>query len=111
VSKTGKEKEGFARTVLLLPWNSNRQKRVAYSEWFQISVVQYSGILDVTWFPDEAWFHLSGYVKSQNTHLSVAATYKFAAIAPAMLAQTLANIEPLVGLCLQAEGNKFQHLL
>jgi hypothetical protein len=25
--------------------------------------------LDYTWFSDEAWFHLSGYVNSQNTRL------------------------------------------
>ena len=24
------------------------------------------GVLDYTWFSDEAWFHLSGYVNSQN---------------------------------------------
>jgi hypothetical protein len=24
------------------------------------------GILDYTWFSDEAWFHLSGYVNSQK---------------------------------------------
>jgi hypothetical protein len=27
------------------------------------------GILDYTWFSDKAWFHLSGYVNSQNTPL------------------------------------------
>ena len=26
-------------------------------------------ILKVTWFTDEAWFHVSGYVNSQNTRV------------------------------------------
>ena len=26
-------------------------------------------VLDVTFFTDEAWFHLSGYVNSQNSRL------------------------------------------
>jgi len=24
-------------------------------------------LLDITWYSDEAWFHLTGYVNSQNT--------------------------------------------
>ena len=27
------------------------------------------GILDYTWFSDEAWFHLSGYISSQNSRI------------------------------------------
>ena len=33
----------------------------------QLSV--FKGTWDITWYSDEAWFQLSGYVKSQNTHL------------------------------------------
>jgi hypothetical protein len=30
---------------------------------------EHPGILDFVWFTDEAWFHLSGYVNSQNTRV------------------------------------------
>jgi len=46
------------------------KKRIRYCEWFtnfiQTKIVD---ILDVTFFTDEAWFHLSGYVNTQNTRL------------------------------------------
>jgi hypothetical protein len=29
-------------------------------------VGEHPGILDITWFMDEAWFHLSDYINSQN---------------------------------------------
>jgi hypothetical protein len=35
----------------------------------------------------------------------------FVAILPPMLAAAFANMERHVGLCLEAEGNKIQHLL
>jgi hypothetical protein len=41
-------------------------KRMTYCRWFQTFIVENPGILDYTWFSDEAWFHLSGYVNSQN---------------------------------------------
>jgi hypothetical protein len=34
-----------------------------------------------------------------------------AAVRPAMVTATVANMECRVGLCFQAEGNQFQHLL
>jgi hypothetical protein len=40
--------------------------RVAYCRWLQAILNEYPGILDFVWFKDEAWFHLSGYVSSQN---------------------------------------------
>jgi hypothetical protein len=43
-------------------------KRIHHCEWFtnfiQMKTVD---ILDVTFFTDEAWFHLFGYVNTQNT--------------------------------------------
>jgi hypothetical protein len=42
-------------------------KRMTYCHWFQTFNDENPGILDYTWFSDEAWFHLSGYVNSQNT--------------------------------------------
>lgn len=39
-------------------------KRVRYCEWFNENVND--DLLDQTFFTDEAWFHLSGYVNSQN---------------------------------------------
>jgi len=44
-------------------------KRVAYCRWFQTHLKENPGILDYTWFSDEAWFHLSGYVNSQNSRI------------------------------------------
>jgi DNA-binding transcriptional MocR family regulator len=44
-------------------------KRMTYCHWFQTFIDENPGILDYTWFSDEAWLHLSGYVNSQNTRL------------------------------------------
>jgi hypothetical protein len=44
-------------------------KCTTYCRWFQTFIEENPGILDYTWFSDEAWFHLSGYVNSQNTRL------------------------------------------
>lgn len=41
----------------------NKQKRVAYCEWFQNVFVECSELLDIT------WFHLSGYINTQNTRI------------------------------------------
>ena len=37
--------------------------------WIEDFLTQNPGILDVTFFTDEACFHLSGYVNSQNTRM------------------------------------------
>jgi hypothetical protein len=42
---------------------------MTYCRWFQTFIDEKPGILVYTWFSDEAWFHLSGYVSSQNTRL------------------------------------------
>jgi len=42
---------------------------VAYCRWFQTHLKENPGILDYTWFSDEAWFHLSGYVNSKNSRI------------------------------------------
>jgi len=42
---------------------------VAYCRWFQTLLKENPGILDYTWFSDEAWFNLSGYVNSQNSRI------------------------------------------
>jgi hypothetical protein len=44
-------------------------KRMTYSRWFQTFSDENPGILDYTWFSDEAWFHLSCYVNSEKTRL------------------------------------------
>jgi hypothetical protein len=60
-------------TGLELSRNLNSQqdydKRMTYCCWFQTFIDENPGILDYTWFSNEAWFHLSGYVNSQNTRL------------------------------------------
>lgn len=49
---------------------SDNDKRLNYCHWFQRFINQNSeDILDVTFYTDEAWFHLGGYVNSQNTRL------------------------------------------
>jgi hypothetical protein len=48
----------------------DHQSRVDYRTWFQNFLVEEGEeILDVTFFTDEAWFHLSEYVNSQNIRL------------------------------------------
>jgi hypothetical protein len=49
----------------LLP--TDLEKLVRYCLWFQRLVGEHPGILVITWFMDEAWFHLSAYIHSQNT--------------------------------------------
>jgi uncharacterized protein YkuJ len=45
-------------------------KRVAYCKW-SLHFLEREGedILDVTFFTDEAYFHLSGYINSQNSRV------------------------------------------
>jgi len=42
---------------------------VAYCRRFQTLLMENPGILDYTWFSDKAWFHLSGYINSQNSRI------------------------------------------
>jgi len=44
-------------------------KRVAHCQWFQTFLKENPGILDYTRFSDEAWFHLLGYINSQNSRI------------------------------------------
>ncbi|KAG1653194.1 R3H domain-containing protein 2 [Nymphon striatum] len=46
------------------------RRRMEYCEWFN-NFIAYNreDILDVTFFTDGAWFHLSGYINSQNSRL------------------------------------------
>ena len=48
----------------------DKEKRLVYCRWFR-SFVDDHGIaeLDRVFFSDEAWFHLSGYVNSQNSRI------------------------------------------
>jgi hypothetical protein len=41
-------------------------KRVDYCRWFKNLIRGNTGVLHQVFFTDEAWFHLSGYVSSQN---------------------------------------------
>ncbi|PNF41083.1 hypothetical protein B7P43_G06225 [Cryptotermes secundus] len=49
----------------------DKDKRVRYCLWFREFVHDNPRILDITWFSDEAWFHLSGYVNAQNSGIWV----------------------------------------
>jgi hypothetical protein len=44
-----------------------REKCMAYCWWLQAFLNEHPGILDFVWFADKTWFHLSGYMNSQNT--------------------------------------------
>ena len=44
-------------------------KRMAYCEWFMNLFGEDDELLDITWYSDETWFHLNGYVNSQNTRI------------------------------------------
>jgi len=48
----------------LIPGDS--VKRVNYCRWFKNLIRGNIGVLDQVCFTDEAWFHLSGYVNTQN---------------------------------------------
>lgn len=48
----------------------DHQIRLNYCMWFQNFLLEEGeDVLDVTFFTDEAWFHLSGYINSQNNRL------------------------------------------
>jgi hypothetical protein len=44
-----------------------KEKRMCYCRWFQQFFWNGVDILQNVFFPNEAWFHLSGYVNSQNS--------------------------------------------
>lgn len=51
----------------ILPADFNR--RVLYCQWFNEHIANNNDLLDLTFFSDEAWFHLSGYVNSQTMRM------------------------------------------
>jgi len=54
----------------LLPMD--HEKRIRFCLWIEDFLTQYPGILEVTLFTDETWFHPSGYVNSPNTRTRAA---------------------------------------
>jgi hypothetical protein len=49
---------------------TENEKRIRYCRWFQqFTANNNEDILDVTIFTDEAWFHLNGYINSQNSRI------------------------------------------
>lgn len=50
----------------LLP--TDHARRLAYCQWF-VNNLMNNDLLNLTFFSDEAWFHLSGYVNSQNMRM------------------------------------------
>lgn len=52
-------------TVVQKLYPHDYQQRVRYCQWFNENLNN-NDVLDLTFFTDEAWFHLSGYVNSQN---------------------------------------------
>ena len=45
----------------------DKEKIVQYCLWFKELVCSTPEVMDITWFTDEAWFHQTGYVNSQNS--------------------------------------------
>lgn len=54
----------YKMTVVQQLFGQDFHSRIQYCQWF-LDVMN-DDILDNTFFTDEAWFHLSGYVNSQN---------------------------------------------
>jgi hypothetical protein len=51
---------------------ADHEKCVCYCEWFTNFIqTETIGILDVTFFTDEAWFHLSGYVNTKHMIVAI----------------------------------------
>ncbi|RZC35577.1 hypothetical protein BDFB_015143 [Asbolus verrucosus] len=50
----------------LLP--ADHPRRLAYCYWFNNNLMN-DELLNLTFFSDEAWFHLSGYINSQNMRM------------------------------------------
>jgi hypothetical protein len=49
---------------------ADHEKRIRYCEWFTNFIqTKTVDIRDVTFFTDEGWIHLSGYVNTHNTRL------------------------------------------
>jgi hypothetical protein len=49
---------------------ADHEERIRYCEWFTNSIqTKTVDILGITFFTDEAWFHILGYVNTQNTQL------------------------------------------
>lgn len=55
----------YKTTVIHQLYPHDFQQRINYCNWFNNNL-QDDNILDRVFFSDEAWFHLSGYVNSQN---------------------------------------------
>lgn len=51
----------------LCPPDTN--KRLHFCRWFRRFIARNPGVLDITFFTDEAWFHLSGHINSQNSRM------------------------------------------
>jgi hypothetical protein len=45
----------------------DKEKRMLYCRWFQQFIRNSVDISENVFLSDEAWFHLSGYVNSQNS--------------------------------------------
>lgn len=57
-------------TVVHQLHEADHEARVDFCTWFQNFINEEGDdILDVTFFTDEAWFHLSGHVNSQNSRM------------------------------------------
>lgn len=59
----------------------DRPRRVEYCEWF-MNTINNDATLNITFYSDEAWFHLSGYVNSQNMRMWSAVNPHFNIEAP-----------------------------
>ena len=61
--------KAYRLTVVQALKSLDTQKRMAYCEWFMNLFGEDDELLDITWYSDETWFHVSGYVNSQNTRI------------------------------------------
>ena len=59
----------YRYTVVHKLKETDKVKRVSYCQHFQTFLQDNPTILNYTWFTDEAWFHLSGYINNQNSRV------------------------------------------
>jgi hypothetical protein len=87
-----------------------KDKRMRYCRWFRQFVRNGADILENVSFSDEAWFHLSGYVNSQNFRLW-SSEVAISNISQETLKKVVRNMVTRVNTCYAENGGDFQHLL
>jgi hypothetical protein len=81
-----------------------------YCRWFLQFVRNGVDILENLFVSDEAWFHLSGYVNSQNSRFGSSEVVAISNISQETLKKVVRNKLTRVNTCYAENGGHFQHL-